>query len=29
MASERLQKLIANAGICSRRQAEQLLVQGL
>jgi len=29
MASERLQKLIANAGLCSRRQAEQLLGQGL
>ena len=29
MASERLQKLMANAGLCSRRQAEQLLAQGL
>ena len=29
MASERLQKLMANAGLCSRRQAEQLLGQGL
>ena len=29
MATERLQKLIANAGLCSRRQAEQLLDQGL
>ena len=29
MGAERLQKLIANAGVCSRRQAEELLRAGL
>jgi len=29
MAPERLQKLMAAAGLCSRRQAETLLRQGL
>ena len=28
MASERLQKLIARAGLASRRQAEELVVDG-
>ena len=25
---ERLQKVIANAGVCSRRKAEELILQG-
>lgn len=29
MAKDRLQKIIAQAGLCSRRQAEKLVVQGL
>ena len=28
MKSERLQKVIANSGICSRRKAEQLILDG-
>ena len=29
MAQERLQKIIANAGLCSRRQAEKLILEGV
>ena len=29
MAKNRLQKIIAQAGLCSRRQAEKLVIQGL